>query len=111
MIPGAVDVLAARRRIRGVVDVTPLHRSAWLSDAAGTAVWLKLECVQLTGSFKIRGALNALMRLGREPAKEQIRAALHHPLVVELAGGRSLPHCLPLRFNRLLSFLLKLRHN
>jgi threonine dehydratase len=63
-----MDVLAARRRIRGVVDVTPLHRSTWLSDEAGTPVWLKLECVQLTGSFKIRGALNALMRLGLEPA-------------------------------------------
>jgi threonine dehydratase len=63
VIPRAVDVLAARQRIRSHVDVTPLHHSAWLSSAAATRVWLKLECVQVTGSFKIRGALNALMQL------------------------------------------------
>jgi threonine dehydratase len=63
VIPGVVDVLQARLRIRRHVDVTPLHRSQWLSDVAGVPVWLKLECVQVTGSFKIRGALNALMRL------------------------------------------------
>jgi threonine dehydratase len=65
VIPGAVDVLAARQRIQRHVDVTPLHHSAWLSTAAGTPAWLKLECVQRTGSFKFRGALNALSRLQR----------------------------------------------
>ncbi len=40
---------------------TPLRRSDWLSRLAGTDVWLKLEAVQLTGSFKIRGALNAVI--------------------------------------------------
>jgi threonine dehydratase len=63
VIPGAVDVLTARRRIRGLVDVTPLRHSMWLSGAMRVPVWLKLESVQLTGSFKIRGALNALSRL------------------------------------------------
>ena len=67
MIPGVLDILAARRRIRGHVDVTPLRESAWLSSIAGSRVSLKLECVQRTGSFKIRGAFNALIRL--EPAK------------------------------------------
>jgi threonine dehydratase len=67
VIPGAVDVLAARQRIRGHVDVTPLHQSAWLSDTASAPVWLKLECIQRTGSFKVRGAFNALLQLG--PAK------------------------------------------
>jgi threonine dehydratase len=68
VIPGVVDVFAARRRIRRHVDVTPLHPSQWLSDVAGMPVWLKLECVQVTGSFKIRGALNALMRLAAASA-------------------------------------------
>ena len=38
-------------------------RSPWLSEAAGATVWLKLESVQQTGSFKIRGAANAILRL------------------------------------------------
>jgi threonine dehydratase len=64
MIPGVVEVFAARQRIRQQIDVTPLRPSPWLSSAAGAPVWLKLECVQRTGSFKFRGAFNALLRLG-----------------------------------------------
>ena len=63
MIPSAVDVLCARRRIRSLIDVTPVRHSTWLSGATRRPVWLKLECVQLTGSFKVRGALNAMSRL------------------------------------------------
>jgi threonine dehydratase len=85
VIPGAVDVLAARRRIRRFVDVTPLRRSAWLSNAAGVPVWLKLECVQLTGSFKIRGALNALSRV---PAATHVvtASAGNHGRAIALAS-------------------------
>jgi len=43
--------------------MTPLCESPWLASTAGRPVFLKLECVQRTGSFKFRGALNALMRL------------------------------------------------
>jgi threonine dehydratase len=57
------DVLAAARRIAPYVQRTPLERSAHLSDASGADVWLKLECFQHTGSFKLRGALNALLVL------------------------------------------------
>jgi threonine dehydratase len=70
MIPTALDVLAARRRICAHVRRTPLHESAWLGRRSGACVLLKLENVQLTGSFKIRGALNALMRIVHNvPAK------------------------------------------
>lgn len=58
-----IDVQAASRRIRPYVQRTPLERSGWLSQATGADVWLKLECFQLTGSFKLRGALNALLSL------------------------------------------------
>jgi threonine dehydratase len=58
-----LDVLAASRRIAPYVQRTPLERSAALSDRLGAEVWLKLECFQLTGSFKLRGALNALLAL------------------------------------------------
>ncbi|HYU79207.1 MAG TPA: pyridoxal-phosphate dependent enzyme [Vicinamibacterales bacterium] len=58
-----VDILAARRRIDPFVQPSPLRQSLWLSDSAGGAVYLKLESVQLTNSFKIRGALNAALRV------------------------------------------------
>jgi threonine dehydratase len=56
----AVDVLAAGQRIRELVRRTPLVRSAPLSEIAGGDVYLKLENEQITGSFKLRGALNAI---------------------------------------------------
>jgi threonine dehydratase len=56
-------VRAAAERIRPYVVRTPLERSAALSERCGVDVWLKFECFQLTGSFKVRGALNALMLL------------------------------------------------
>jgi threonine dehydratase len=55
------DVQAAAERIRPFIVRTPLARSAGLSEVAGVDVWLKFECFQSTGSFKLRGALNALM--------------------------------------------------
>jgi threonine dehydratase len=55
------DVETAARRLR--VVRTPLLRSAWLSERCKADVWLKLESMQPGGSFKIRGAFNALMQL------------------------------------------------
>ena len=57
------DIQAAANRIRTTAWKTPLVPSPWLSDVARAAVWLKLETVQATGSYKIRGATNALARL------------------------------------------------
>ena len=56
------DIAAARRRIGKVVLPTPLRRSEWLSTPAAT-VLLKIETVQPTSSYKIRGAVNAVQRL------------------------------------------------
>lgn len=64
--PAASDVLAAARRLRGVARRTPLERSPWLSERAGTDVFLKLETQQRTGSFKLRGAYNAIALLSTE---------------------------------------------
>lgn len=66
-----LDIFAARKRLASHLQPTPLRVSAWLSSATGASVHLKLESVGLTSSFKIRGALNALLA------------------VVERAGGRS----------------------
>ena len=53
-------VRAAAKRIAPHIRRTPLVRSPELSDIAGGDVYFKLENEQLTGSFKLRGALNAL---------------------------------------------------
>ncbi|MBN8658749.1 MAG: pyridoxal-phosphate dependent enzyme [Candidatus Obscuribacterales bacterium] len=54
------DVLVARKRITGFVTNTPLRKSHWMSDVSTAEVWMKLENLQVTGSFKYRGALNAM---------------------------------------------------
>ena len=58
------DVRAARDRLAGIVVRTPLVRL----DAPGAAgeIWLKLENLQPIGSFKLRGAANAMLRAPRE---------------------------------------------
>jgi threonine dehydratase len=49
---------------------TPLRHSPWLSDASGAEVFLKLENLQPTFSFKIRGAFNAVLKLREERGNE-----------------------------------------
>jgi threonine dehydratase len=61
--PTPADIAQAADRIAGHVRATPFVRSAWLSGLTGADVWLKLETAQVTGSFKIRGATNAIARL------------------------------------------------
>lgn len=60
------NVEAADRRIRPFVRETPLDHSPRLSAAWGAEVWLKLENTQVTGSFKVRGAVNRLLTLSAE---------------------------------------------
>ncbi|MFL5538720.1 MAG: threonine/serine dehydratase [Longimicrobiaceae bacterium] len=64
--PSLDDVRAAARRLEGVVRRTPLERSDVLSGAAGAEVHLKLEGMQRTGSFKLRGAYNRVALLSPE---------------------------------------------
>ncbi len=64
-LPTYSDVEDAARKLKGVAVRTPLLRSDALDEAAGGRVWVKAECLQRTGSFKIRGAYNRLARLTR----------------------------------------------
>jgi len=57
------DIRAAAARIAGLAQTTPLIENAWLNAATGARVLVKPECLQHTGSFKIRGASNRLARL------------------------------------------------
>ncbi len=54
------DVLVAKKRLSGLVTNTPLRKSHWLCDVSQAEVFMKLENLQVTGSFKYRGALNAM---------------------------------------------------
>ena len=57
------DIEAARDTLAGQLRETPLVRSESLSEATGSDVTLKFEHQQITGSFKLRGATNAVRRL------------------------------------------------
>jgi threonine dehydratase len=69
------DVLAARERIGDAVYRTPCMRSEMLSRITGQSVFLKLENLQMTGSFKERGALNRIAMLTPAQAKRGVVAA------------------------------------
>ena len=69
------DVLSARERIRGSVYYSPCTRSEMLSRITGQSVFLKLENLQMTGSFKERGALNRIATLTPAQAKRGVVAA------------------------------------
>jgi threonine dehydratase len=66
MIPTFADVEAAARRIKRYAVRTPLVESPALNARTGARVFLKLETLQRTGSFKFRGACNAVAQLSPE---------------------------------------------
>jgi threonine dehydratase len=72
---GLADVLAARERLRGNVYESPCPHSHTLSAMTGLQVYLKLENLQMTGSFKERGALNRIATLTDEQAARGVIAA------------------------------------
>ncbi|HVU32870.1 MAG TPA: threonine ammonia-lyase [Opitutaceae bacterium] len=69
------DVRAAQRRISGAVTLTPCAESIPLSEITGARVFCKLENFQRTGSFKERGARNALAALPPSGRKRGVIAA------------------------------------
>lgn len=93
-LPTAVDVAAARRRVRGIADITPVIPSVSLAAAAGVPVWLKAECLQVTGSFKVRGAANALTQLsahGAVPGVVAVSSGNHGRAVAHVARSLGIP--------------------
>jgi threonine dehydratase len=69
------DILAARERIGSAIYKTPCTRSEMLSRMTGQSVFLKLENLQMTGSFKERGALSKISTLTPTEAKKGVVAA------------------------------------
>ena len=62
------SAVLATERIRSHIRETPLEHSPYFSTLTGANVWLKLENLQTTGSFKLRGACNKLLSLSRDGA-------------------------------------------
>jgi threonine dehydratase len=88
--PGVHDVEDAARRIAGRAWHTPFVSSPWLSALTGGEIWLKLETVQATGSFKFRGAVNAVARL--KELRPQVTTVVtasagNHGLALAAAGA------------------------
>jgi threonine dehydratase len=69
------DVVAARERLRGSIYYSPCPHSQMLSALTGQQIYLKLENLQMTGSFKERGALNRIATLAPEQAARGVVAA------------------------------------
>ena len=69
------DIEAARERIRDTVYLSPCAYSETISRMTGNTVFFKLENLQMTGSFKERGALNRLLVLSKAEAKRGVIAA------------------------------------
>ena len=53
------DIYKAKKRISPYIIETPLEYSSLLSDEIGSEIYLKLENLQVSGSFKPRGGLNS----------------------------------------------------
>lgn len=69
------DIAIATRRIRPYVRETPLEHSLYLSQLTANHVFLKLETVQHTGSFKVRGAMNKLLAMSADQRSAGVVAA------------------------------------
>ncbi|HET7482510.1 MAG TPA: threonine ammonia-lyase [Actinomycetota bacterium] len=86
---GLAEIEAARQRLQGVAVTTPLDRSRALSSHVGGEVLIKCENLQRTGSFKIRGAYNRIIRLDQEERAAGVVAASagNHAQGVALAAS------------------------
>lgn len=69
------EVLKAEKRVRPYIRESPIEYSSYLSQQGDCEVFLKLENMQLTGSFKLRGALNKLLSLDQSQSEKGIITA------------------------------------
>ncbi len=69
-LPTFADVQAAARRLEGIAIRTPLLENARVNAKLGGRLFIKAECLQRTGSFKIRGAYNFLASMSEADRKK-----------------------------------------
>ncbi|MEG1491545.1 MAG: threonine/serine dehydratase [Oscillospiraceae bacterium] len=70
-----VDVINAYNRTKHIIRNTPMEYSYFLSDDIGAECWFKLENLQKTGSFKLRGAANNILSLTEEQLQKGLVCA------------------------------------
>ncbi len=75
MEPDLMEIKLAQKRLKRIIPSSPLIRSRNLSQALGSEIFLKLENLQETGSFKVRGAYNRLLQLGPKEKEKGVIAA------------------------------------
>jgi len=85
-LPTRADVVAASERIAGLVERTPLIET----EIRGKRTWLKCECLQTGGAFKLRGATNRLLQLSPEERERGVVAfsSGNHARGVAIAARR-----------------------
>lgn len=88
MIPAIEDVKAAASRIKGIIVRTPLVRNDALDEATGARLFVKAECLQRGGAFKMRGASNAIAALAPEVRAKGVIAfsSGNHAIAVSTAA-------------------------
>ncbi len=69
------DILAAEERLRGVIKNTPIISDEKLAKEIGAPAFLKAECLQRAGSFKVRGGFNKISQLSDEEKRRGVVAA------------------------------------
>ena len=67
-------IIKAKKNLSGLVEQTPTIKSHLLSEICGRNVYLKLESLQQTGSFKLRGSTNRLLNLTKNEKKRGVVA-------------------------------------
>lgn len=85
------DIRAARERIAPYIIRTPLLRVQALDEVLGAQIYIKPECLQYTGAFKLRGATNKILSLSREEKARGVVAASsgNHAQAVACAAQRA----------------------
>jgi threonine dehydratase len=93
--PTIEDISAARNSLDTSIRKTPLHKSEIFSRMVGTDIFLKLECLQKTGSFKVRGAFTKLNSLSDKERSNGVIAASagNHAQGLAYASSKENIHC------------------
>lgn len=91
MMNGSQSIQEANRRIRSHVERTPVEEISYLFPCLQSRVWAKREDLQKTGSFKLRGATNRILRLTTEERARGVIAASNgnHGLGVAAAARKA----------------------
>src|SRR5690606_2823171 len=75
VVPPLEDIEAARETVAAVASVTPMQSSRYLAELLGSPVHLKCENLQRTGSYKVRGAYNRMVKLSAQERARGVVAA------------------------------------